>query len=99
MLTYSVDKVLMGGTLSIPNYSVAAKTGTAQMANPNGGGYYTDEFLHSFVGYFPSYNPKFIILLYMVNPKGAQYGSETLTVPFMNIVNFLINYYDVPPDR
>ena len=99
MLTYSVDKVLMGGTLRIPNYSVAAKTGTAQIAKPGGGGYFDNEVMHSFVGYFPSYNPKFIILLYMVNPKGARFGSETLTVPFMNIVNFLINYYEVPPDR
>ena len=99
MLTYSVDKVLMGGTLSIKNYSVAAKTGTAQIANPNGGGYYDNQFLHSFVGYFPSYNPKFIVLLYMVNPKGAQFGSETLTVPFMNMINFLINYYEVAPER
>ncbi len=99
MLVYSVDKVLMAGTLRIPNFSVAAKTGTAQIANPNGGGYYEDKFLHSFVGYFPAYNPKFIILLYMVNPKGPRFGSETLTVPFMNMVNFLINYYEVAPDR
>jgi cell division protein FtsI (penicillin-binding protein 3)/stage V sporulation protein D (sporulation-specific penicillin-binding protein) len=99
MLTYSVDKVLMGGTLSIPHYSVAAKTGTAQIAAANGAGYYDNQFLHSFVGYFPSYNPQFIILLYTVNPKGARFGSETLTAPFINIVNFLINYYEVPPDR
>ncbi len=98
LLTYSVDKVLIGGTLRIPNYSVAAKTGTAQIANENTGGY-SDKVLHSFIGYFPSYNPKFIILLYMVNPKGALYGSQTLTIPFMDTVNFLINYYEVPPDR
>lgn len=98
MLTYSVDKVLMAGTLRIPNYSVAAKTGTAQIAKLGGGGY-TGQVLHSFVGYFPAYNPRFIILLYMINPKGARFGSETLTVPFMNTVKFLINYYEVPPDR
>jgi len=99
MLTYSVDHVLMNGTLRIPNYSIAAKTGTAQIAKESGGGYYEDKFLHSFVGYFPTYNPKFLIFLYIVNPKGARFGSETLTSPFMNIVNFLINYYEVPPDR
>lgn len=98
LLTYSVDHVLMNGTLKIPNYSVAAKTGTAQIPDSTTGGY-SDKVLHSFIGYFPSYNPQFIILLYMVNPHGAQYGSETLTMPFMNTVNFLINYYDIPPDR
>ncbi len=99
MMVYSVDHVLSGGTLKIPNYSVAAKTGTAQIAKPNGGGYYEDQFLHSFVGFFPAYNPKFIVFLYTINPQGARFGSETLTLPFMDIVKFLINYYEIPPDR
>ena len=99
MLVYSVDNVLLSGTLKMPNYSVAAKTGTAQIAKEGGGGYADNQFLHSFVGYFPAYNPKFIILLYTINPKGARFGSETLTLPFMDTVKFLINYYDVPPDR
>lgn len=97
MMIYSVDNVLLSGSLKIPNYSVAAKTGTAQIAE--NGSYATDKVLHSFIGYFPAYNPKFIIFLYTVNPKGVKYGSETLTKPFMDTVNFLINYYEIPPDR
>src|SRR3989344_423288 len=99
MLIYSVDNVLSGGSYRMPNYSIAVKTGTAQMVKPGGGGYEEDKFLHSFVGYFPAYNPKFIIFLYTINPKGARFGSETLTVPFMDTVKFLINYYEIPPDR
>ncbi len=99
LLTYSYDNVLSNGSYKIPNYSVAVKTGTAQMAKLGGRGYEEDKFLHSFVGYFPSYNPKFIIFLFTVYPKGAKYGSETLTAPFSEIVRFLINYYEVPPDR
>lgn len=99
MLVHSVDKVLLDGTLKIVNHSVAAKTGTAQMAKDGGGGYEENQFLHSFIGYFPAYNPKFIIFLYTINPKGAGYGSETLSKPFAEIVKFLINYYEVPPDR
>jgi penicillin-binding protein 2B len=99
LLTYSVDHVLNNGTLRLVNNSVAAKTGTAQIPKSNGGGYEEDKVLHSFVGYFPSYDPKFIILLYMVDPKGAHFGSETLTVPFMDLTNFLLNYYEIPPDR
>jgi cell division protein FtsI/penicillin-binding protein 2 len=99
LLTYSYDNILTNGQYKIPNYSVAVKTGTAQIAKPNGRGYEEDKILHTFVGYFPSYNPKFIIFLYTVNPKGARYGSETLTAPFSELVRFLINYYEVPPDR
>lgn len=97
MLVHSVDKVLLDGTLRIPNYSVAVKTGTAQIAKS--GVYLENEFLHSFIGYFPAYNPKFIIFLYTINPKGARFGSETLSKPFNEIVKFLINYYEVAPDR
>ncbi len=99
MLTYSIDNVLSNGTYKMENYSVAAKTGTAQIAKKGGGGYEENKVLHSFVGYFPSYNPQFVILLFSVNPKGARFGSETLTAPFVDLVKFLINYYEVAPDR
>ena len=99
MLTTVVDDALRGGKVALPHHSIAAKTGTAQMANPNGGGYYEDRYLHSFFGYFPSYDPQFIVFLYTVDPRGVQYASETLTEPFMDISKFLINYYSIPPDR
>ncbi len=99
MLVTVVDDALAGGKFSMPNHTIGAKTGTAQIANPNGGGYYEDKYLHSFFGYFPAFNPQFLVFMYTVEPKGVRYASETLTEPFMDIAHFLINYYAVPPDR
>ncbi|MEX0930225.1 MAG: penicillin-binding protein 2 [Candidatus Paceibacterota bacterium] len=99
MLVKVVDEVLAEGEYSRERHSIAAKTGTAQI--PLGGGYSEDRFLHSFFGYAPAYDPKFIVFLYTVEPQGqgSQYASQTLTKPFMDTVAYLINYYEVPPDR
>jgi cell division protein FtsI (penicillin-binding protein 3)/stage V sporulation protein D (sporulation-specific penicillin-binding protein) len=101
MLVRVVDEALAGGAMKMPNYSIAAKTGTAQMARPanEGGGYYSDRWLHSFFGYFPAYNPRFLVFLYTVEPKNIDYASKTLTEPFFDIAKYLINYYEIPPDR
>ena len=99
MLVKVFDDALLEGALKHEHYSIAAKTGTAQIASPACGGYCEGKYLHSFFGYFPAYEPRFIILLYAIEPQGEQYASRTLAHPFMDLTKYLINYYDIPPDR
>lgn len=101
MLVEVVDKAMSKAHpgIKMDRYSIAAKTGTAQIPDRENGGYYKDKYLHSFFGYFPAYEPRFIVFLYHINPKGAQYASETLVDPFAEIAKFVINYYEIPPDR
>jgi cell division protein FtsI/penicillin-binding protein 2 len=99
MLVKVVDEALLGGSVKIPNYSIAAKTGTAQIVKEDNRGYYEDRFLHSFFVYFPAYNPKFLVFFYTIDPRGVRFASETLTHSFIDVTKFLINYYEIPPDR
>ncbi|MDO8686844.1 MAG: penicillin-binding protein 2 [Candidatus Berkelbacteria bacterium] len=99
MLVTVMDKAIKGGLAKLEHFNVAVKTGTAQVADNMNGGYYEDRHTHSFVGYFPAYDPKFIVFLYAVNPKGVPYAATTWTDPFLAITKFLLNYYEVPPDR
>ena len=99
MLVEVMDKAIKRGQGKLEHFSVAVKTGTAQIADSTNGGYYEDRYTHSFVGYFPAYNPKFIVFLYAVNPKGVPYAATTWSDPFLNITKFLLNYYEVLPDR
>lgn len=99
MLVTVMDKAIKGGLAKLEHHSIAVKTGTAQVADSKNGGYYEDRHTHSFFGYFPAYEPKFIVLLYAVNPKGVLYAAQTWSDPFLDITKFLISYYEVSPDR
>ncbi len=98
MLVTVYDEALLDGAVKMEHYSIAAKTGTAQMASPDGG-YYDDRYLHTFFGYFPAFDPQYLVFLMNVEPKEVEYASQTLTTPFVDVTQFLINYYDIPPDR
>lgn len=99
MLVKLMDTAIKGGNGKLEHFSVAVKTGTAQVADNTSGGYYENRHNHSFFGYFPAYDPKFIVFLYAINPKGVLYSATTWTDPFLDIAKFLLNYYEVPPDR
>lgn len=96
MLTTVVDD---GYHRGLTHYTVAAKTGTAQMAKPDGSGYYTDRNFHSLIGFFPATNPRFVLYLFNNYPKGASFSSQTLADPFFEMVQFLASYYELTPDR
>ena len=99
ILVEDFDTYFQDGKAKNPRYRIAEKTGTAQIALPGGGGYYEDRDLHSFFGYLPASDPQFLVFLYTVYPKGARYSSESLGPTFVDLTKFLINYYEVVPDR
>lgn len=70
---------------------IAAKTGTAQIADPNGEGYLTgaNDYYHSVVAYFPAQNPKYMLYLFLKQPEEnhGMIGSQMLAETFHPIIN------------
>ena len=91
-----VNAVNIAQIAKIQNYNVAGKTGTAQI--PARGGY-TDDVINTYVGFAPAYNPKFIILIRMDKPAGAPLAGLTVVPAFRDLAQFILNYYNVPPDN
>ncbi len=83
---------------AIKGYFIAGKTGTAQIAIPGGKGY-SDKVIHTFVGYAPAFDPQFLILLELVDPIGNKFAANTLTPAFHDLAQFILNYYEIPPDE
>ncbi|RJQ36679.1 penicillin-binding protein 2 [Candidatus Parcubacteria bacterium] len=81
----------------VDGYRVAGKTGTAQIPLPSGRGY-SEEYIHSFVGFAPASDPRFLAFFQLVRPQGNIFASNTLTPAFHNLAEFILAYYDVPPD-
>jgi cell division protein FtsI (penicillin-binding protein 3) len=90
-----------GGTaseVSIPGYTLAGKTGTAQVAI--NGGYSTTKFIASFVGFAPANNPRLLVAVVVNDPKGGNYYGGTVAAPaFEEIAKFALPYLEIPPDQ
>ncbi|HTR18811.1 MAG TPA: penicillin-binding protein 2 [Candidatus Paceibacterota bacterium] len=100
MLQTVYDNFELNGAIKMDHYTAGAKTGTAQIPDPATGGYIPgDVYLHSFFGYFPATKPRFVVFLFAYKPIGQKYAADTLAEPFYKLAQFLINYYDIPPDR
>jgi cell division protein FtsI/penicillin-binding protein 2 len=93
MMTGAVKKAEVA---QVPNYTIAGKTGTAQIPDFKQGGY-TEEFIHSYVGFAPASNPRFAILLKLDKPNVALAGA-TVVPAFRELAEFILNYYAIPPD-
>ena len=82
---------------AVPGYYVAGKTGTAQVADK--GGYSENKTIHSFVGFAPVEEPKFVMLVKLSNPKDVEYSASSAAPLFSEIAEFILNYFQVEKER
>jgi cell division protein FtsI (penicillin-binding protein 3) len=88
-----------GGTasdVSVPGYTLAGKTGTAQKVIE--GTYSETQFVASFVGYAPAENPQLLVAIVVDDPKGDYYGGTVAAPAFGEIAKFALPYLAIPPN-
>jgi stage V sporulation protein D (sporulation-specific penicillin-binding protein) len=98
-LRAALESVVTSGTgkaAKIANYSVAGKTGTAQLAR--GGVYVKGAYVSSFVGFVPASRPQIGILVAVTRPRGQYYGGVVAAPAFREIARQTMAYLEIPPD-
>lgn len=87
-----------GGTaaeVSVPNYTLAGKTGTAQKAE--NGGYSDTRYVASFVGFAPADNPKLVIAVLVDEPQYETSGGAVAAPVVADIASYALPYLGIAP--
>ncbi len=111
LLTGAIDEGI-ANRASIPGYTVAGKTGTAQIAGPvkvkNDAGEIVEQWQYidgwvdsSFVGILPAGDTKLVTLILINRPAGAggRHMPERPEWVFADVMPQVLNYLAIPPDR
>ncbi len=88
-----------GWRAAIPEYRVGGKTGTAQIARPDGRGYYTDRYTAVFAGFGPIIDPRLTCVIVVQEPKmGTHHGGQASGPVFKAVMRDALVQLHVPPD-
>ncbi len=89
---------MTGAGYKLEGYDLIGKTGTAQIADENGGGYLTgaSDIISSFAGVYPKDDPKVIIYASVKRPEGG--NQKIIQEAIKDIVVNISKYYGTDPD-
>ncbi len=100
MLEYAVSKgdaKWIMKTDVLPYYSVAGKTGTAQIPLGNGKvGYYKDRNNTTFIGFSPTHNAQMIMLLRLEEPGVGKFSTENVVPAWVEIFKEIATELNLP---
>jgi cell division protein FtsI (penicillin-binding protein 3) len=92
-----VDRASIAKPFNHGLYSIGGKTGTAEIANPDGG-YYTDQFNGTYAGFVGGDNPEYVIVVRVNKPKIWGYaGSQAAQPIFVDLAHMLLDDFGVTP--
>lgn len=101
LLQYVVDNHNIRPAFDQSRYVVGGKTGTAQVAKPNGG-YYENEFNGTYLGFIGGEKPQYVIAVFVNKPQvgRGQYAGTAAAQPiFADIGHMLIDKSYVMPRK
>ncbi len=81
----------------IAGYTVAAKTGTAQVSEP-GQGKCLCQYGSSYIGIAPADNPQLVVAVNIQDPRGKYYGDEVAGPAFFDVMKFALEAMKIAPD-
>jgi cell division protein FtsI (penicillin-binding protein 3) len=103
MRSYMVDVTSDIGTgwrANIRDLSLAVKTGTAQIIDPNTNAYSPTDFIASCIALLPAESPSLILYLTIIKPKGDSYlGGRIAAPPIREAAEVLVDYLGIPRGR
>ncbi len=82
----------------ISGYTVAAKTGTAQVSDPSLRGCLC-QYGSSYIGIAPADNPQLVVAVNIQDPQGKYYGDEVAGPAFYDVMKFALQAMKIPPDH
>jgi cell division protein FtsI/penicillin-binding protein 2 len=88
-----------GKRAGVTGYYVAGKTGTAQVPLQDKAGYDPNKTIGTFIGFAPVDQPKFVMLAKINEPKDVTFAESSAAPLFGEVAKFLLEYYQVPPER
>jgi cell division protein FtsI (penicillin-binding protein 3) len=88
-----VTESFLRDALEIPGYRVAAKTGTAEIANSSG---YGSERVISLAGMAPAENPEYVVLVSFHRPQSSRVSAGAAPA-FQEIMSQVLKHYRVAP--
>jgi cell division protein FtsI (penicillin-binding protein 3) len=97
MLVSTVDRGIAHGA-SLPGYTVAGKTGTAQIPSDDGR-YVDDAYISSFAGFAPANDPRFVTVIVLERPQTKLLGTITAMDTFHDLALDVLRNARVQPDR
>lgn len=84
-------------TARVPGYTVAGKTGTAEISSPIG--YETDAWKMTFVGFFPADDPQVSVLVKLDRPTSGRWASQVAAPVFSRLASRLAILLEIPTDE